>query len=140
MALSQARIGYGSLFQTDYTLASPTVWVSISEATVLSPPPLSRDAIDSSHECAPNEWRTFVTGLRSAGEISVSMNFTVAQYQTLRNELESTTTKPRRVVFPSGAILTFSASLMGLELPITVGEKMVATAKFKINGEPGLLV
>ena len=135
-----AKIGYGTVFQTDYTLASPIVWVTLAETTGLSLPPLSRDAIDSSHECAPDEWRTFVTGLKSAGEISVTMNFIAAQYQTLQSELASTSTKPRRILFPSGTYFIFNATLLSLEVPVAVGDKLVATAKFKIDGNPGLLV
>lgn len=140
MTATLSKLGYGTLFQTDYTLASPTVWVTISEAATLSLPPLSRDAVDASHECAPDEYRTFVTGLKSGGEISVTMNFIAAQYITLQGELSSTTPKPRRIVLPGGSIMTFSATLIGLEVPVAVGEKMTATAKFKIDGAPALLV
>ena len=139
MVATSAKIGYGATFQTDYTSSSPTVWVTLSEVINMSLPPLSRDAIDSSHECAPNEWRTFVTGLNSAGEIPVQMNFTKAQYQTLQGELATLTAKNRRVVFLDGTVMTFSAMLMALELPVEINGRLVAMAKFKISGQPGSL-
>jgi tail tube protein len=137
---TQAKIGYGTVFQTDYTLASPTVWVTMSEVNAVALPPLSRDAIDASHECAPDEWRTFVTGLNSGGEITVAMNFVAAQYVTLQNEFATKTTKPRRILFQNGAYVIFNATLTSLDAPVTVSDKIVTTAKFKIDGEPGLFV
>lgn len=140
MVATSAKIGYGTVFQTDYTSASPTVWVTLSETTALSLPPLTRDAIDSSHECAPDEWRTFVTGLKSGGEVSVQMNFIKAQYNTLAAELTDTLTRPRRIVYLDGSILTFSARLMNLEAPIAPGDLLTSVAKFKIEGQPSLTI
>jgi len=139
MVATSAKIGYGATFQTDYTLASPAVWVTLSEVTGMSLPELSRDAIDASHECAPNEWRTFVTGLNQAGEVELQFNFTKAQYQTLQGELATQTSKPRRIVLLDGTLMTFSATLISLALPIAIGDRLMATAKFKPDGQPGSL-
>lgn len=140
MTTTLARIGYGTVFQTDYTSASPVVWVTLAEAKGMALPPLSRDAIDASHECAPNEWRTFVTGLRSGGEIDVVMNFIASTYLTLQTELEDTLSRNRRIVYANGTVLAFTARLMGLEQPIASGEVLNATAKFKIDGAVSLIV
>ena len=140
MTATLARLGYGTVFQTDYTLVSPAVWVTLAETNAMALPPLSRDVIDASHECAPNEWRTFVTGLKNGGEIDVSMNFIASQYLTLQGELTSTQSKPRRILYVNGTVLTFSATLVGLEAPISVGDRLNAVAKFKIDGEVALIV
>lgn len=140
MTATSARIGYGTVFQTDYTLASPVVWVTLSETTTLSLPPVSRDTIDSSHECAPNEWRTFVTGLKNGGEISVEMNFIKAQYNTLLGEFATQTSKPRRIVYLDGSYFTFNGTLISMEAPIATAGKLLVVAKFKIDGEPALTI
>src|SRR5262245_46443367 len=140
MAASLARLGYGTVFQTDYTHASPVVWETLAEAKAMSLPPLSRDAIDASHECAPNEWPTFVTGLRNGGEIDVQMNFIAAKYLILQTELEDTLSRNRRIVYSNGTVLAFTARLMGLDQPIAPGEVLTATAKFKIDGAVSLIV
>ena len=140
MTATLARIGYGTVFQTDYTLTSPVVWVTLAEANGMSLPPLSRDAVDASHECAPDEWRTFVTGLKSGGEVDVSMNFIAAQYLTLQGELSTITSKPRRILYSNGTVLTFSATLIGLDAPIAIGDALSSVAKFKIDGAVSLLV
>jgi hypothetical protein len=140
MTATLARIGYGTTFQTDYTLASPVVWETLSETKGLSLPPLSRDAIDSSHECKPDEWRTFVTGLRSGGEIDVVMNFIASKYLILQTELQDTLSRNRRIVYSNGTVLAFTARLMSLEQPISPGEVLTATAKFKIDGAVSLIV
>jgi len=140
MTATSAKIGYGTVFQTDYTLASPTVWVTLAETNGLSLPPISRDAVDASHESMTDEWRSFVTGLKSGGEISVSMNFIGAQYNTLAGEFNNTASRPRRILFASGTYCYFNATLLSLEVPVAPGERITATAKFKVDGDPGILI
>lgn len=140
MTATSAKIGYGTVFQTDYTSTSPTVWVTLAETRELALPPVSRDAIDSSHECAPDEWRTFITGLKNGGEISIEMNFIKAQYNTLLGELSTTVTYPRRIVYLDGSIFTFNARLLSLEAPISADGLLSSVAKFKIDGTPALSI
>jgi len=132
-----AQLGYGTAFQTDRG-GSPQ-WVTVAESVSISMPPLSRDAIDASHECAPGEWRGSIPGLKNGGEVSVEMNFTNAEYIALAAELDSTDPLPRRIVFPDGAIYPFTAFLVALEAGATVGDRRAAAARFKVVGEPGPL-
>lgn len=140
MTTTSAKIGYGTVFQTDYTFQSPVVWSTLAETTSLSMPNISRDAIDASHESMPDEWRSFVTGLKNGGEISVSMNFVQAQYNTLAAEFNNISPLARRILFANGTYFVFNATLLSLEAPVAPGEKISATAKFKIDGDPGTLV
>jgi len=136
MVTTLAKIGYGTLFQTGDS-NSPIGWSTLAEVTALTLPPLTRDAVDAGHECAPNEWREVVLGLNNSGEIAVDLNFRTDTYALLLAEFDTTTLKPRRIVFPGGSSFVFNAYLIGLDAPITVGDKMAAQAKFRASGEPG---
>lgn len=133
--MTLATLGYGAAFQTD----SGTGWDTIAESVAITLPPLSRDAIDASHECKPGEWRESIPGLKNGGEVSVEMNFTNAQYVALAAELDIATTLPRRIVFLDGSIYPFNAFLVALESGATVGDRRAAAARFKVVGEPGPL-
>lgn len=133
--MTLATIGYGAAFQT----ASGETWLTIAESVSMTLPPLSRDAIDASHECKPGEWRESVPGLKNGGEVTVEMNFTNAQYIALAAELGSSATVARRLLFPDGAIYPFNAFLVALEAGAAVGERRAASARFKVVGEPGPL-
>src|SRR5678816_1487948 len=120
MTSSLGKIGYGSLFQTSNN-DSPLTWSSLSEVKSIGLPVLSRDVIDASHESAPNEWREILTGLLSAGEVSVECNWIKTTYNTLLAELSTTTVKARRIVFPGGTYLEFDAYLISLEGALEIG-------------------
>jgi hypothetical protein len=131
-----ATIGYGAAFQTTDGAGG---WLTVAESISMTLPPITRDAIDASHECKPNEWRDSIPGLKNGGEVGIDMNFTNAQYIALAAELDSNTPLARRIVFPDGAIFPFNAFLIGLEASVTVADKRAASARFKVVGEPGPL-
>jgi len=133
--MTEATLGYGAAFQTD----SGAEWITVAETVSITLPPLSRDAIDASHECKPGEWRESVPGLKNGGEVTVEMNFTNAQYIALAAELDTSATLSRRIVFLDGSIYPFDAFLVALESGATVGDRRAAAARFKVVGEPGPL-
>jgi len=138
MTRSNAVIGWGTLFQTGDN-NSPVTWSALAEVKALTLPPLSRDIIDAGHECAPDEWREVLTGLKNAGDVSVECNFYKTTYQALLNELDDTTIKPRRIILPDGTQLVFNAYLTGVEVGVSVGDLISASAKFRVSGAPGPL-
>lgn len=139
MTASLAIIGYGTRFQTGDT-SSPIVYTSLAEVRGLAFPPLSVDVVDAGHECAPDEWREVLTGLKTAGELSLEMNFHKSSYQLLFNELGTRIIKPRRVLLVSGTHLDFDGWLTKLEATFGVGDLVSAVAGFRASGEPTLTV
>lgn len=139
MVATLAIIGYGTVFQTSDG-NSPATWTALAEVRALGVPPLTRDVIDAGHESAPDEWRAVLTGLKTAGEISVECNFYKTTYQTLMNELSTTVIKSRRIIFPGGTYLAFDAYLVGLETAAATGDIITAVAKFRPSGTPALTV
>lgn len=133
-----AMIGHGTLFQTE-SLGSPSEWETVAEVSNIMPPVPSRDAIDLTHEHAPNEWRTSMPGMKSAGEVSFKFNFIPggATYDDLYEEMDDQVIRARRLVFPNGAILPFDAFLKSIEPDAKTDTAITATAKFQVSGEAG---
>lgn len=102
--MTEAILGYGSVFQT----WSGAEWVTVAEASAMALPPLSRDVIDAGHECAPDEWRDSIVGLKSAGEISVVLNFTASEYSKRYDHLGDGVLECR-ILLPDESVYPFSA-------------------------------
>lgn len=134
--MSDALLGYGTLFQTSDG-GSPPIWSSVAEVTDITPPNPSREMIDLSHENGPDEWKESMPGLKTPGEITIEFNFVPGGdvYDDLMLEMDDRTIRQRRIVFPNGAILGFSAFLSSLESTAPLDEQMKATAKFQLSGE-----
>ena len=133
--MSDAALGYGSLFQTGDG-GSPEVWSTVAEVTNISPPRISRDAIDTSHENGPDDWEESMPGLKRPGEMSIDFNFVPGgdAYNDLKVEMEDKTIRRRRIVFPGGEVMGFSAFVTELGSEVPVDGKMTASAKFKLSG------
>lgn len=133
--MSDAALGYGSLFQTGDG-GSPEIWSTVAEVTNISPPGVARDSVDTSHENGPNEWRESIPGLKTPGEMSIEMNFVPGgdAYADLFAELSDQLIRNRRIVFPDGEVMGFRAFLTGLESEVPVDAQMKATATFQLSG------
>ena len=133
--MSDAALGYGSLFQTGDG-GSPEVWSTVAEVVNISPPGVSRDSVDTSHENGPNEWRESIPGLKTPGEVSIEMNFVPGgdAYADLFAELDDQQIRNRRIMFPGGEVMAFTAFLTGLESEVPVDAQMKATATFTLSG------
>lgn len=132
--MSEAIIGWGTLFQTEI---ATNIWSTVAEVTTISPPGPSRDNIELSHENGPNEWRENMPGMKSAGEVKLDFNFVPGAdtYNDLLAEMDDQVIRRRRIIFPNGAILGFSAFLTGLEAEVPVDAQIKASATFQLSGQ-----
>lgn len=134
--MSDAILGFGTLFQTSDG-NSPATWSTVAEVISISPPEISRDNIDTSHENGPNEWRQNMPGLTSPGEVKLEFNFVPggSAYDDLFVELADQLVRTRRIVFPNGAILGFSAFLTALGSEAAIDSQIKAMATFQLSGQ-----
>lgn len=134
--MSDAILGFGTLFQTSDG-NSPATWSAVAEVISISPPEISRDNIDLSHENGPNEWRENMPGLKSPGEVKLEFNFIpgAAAYDDLFAEMSDQLIRQRRIVFPNGSILGFSAFLTAIGSETPIDAQMKATATFQLSGQ-----
>ena len=141
---TQAQIGHGTTFQINTSVAdSPDSWVTIAEVVSVTPPSLSRDAIDATHSTSPNKWREFIPGLRDGGEVTLEVNFIPAGIgtSTILATFTSDDKVFARINFPDSPVTTweFQAFITAFEPDAPFDDKMSATVTFKLSGEPDFL-
>jgi predicted secreted protein len=144
---TNAKIGFGTLFQMLDVDASPDSWVTVAEVVSITPPALARDTVEATHSESPEKWREFIPGLKDAGEMTVELNFIPGGDAMQRFLRSFNTDEPDqcRIVFPDGGvdespptatIWAFVAFLTGVEPEASMEDKMSVSATFKLTGKP----
>lgn len=136
---TEANIGFGTLFQTDYGSG----YVTLAEVTNITPPAMARDSIDVTHEQSPNGWREKIPGLKDAGEIGLELNLVPggAALASLMGELAldgQDAVLPRRILFPDGSRFDCNGFLTGNEPDTPIDDKMALSVTVTVSGEPVL--
>lgn len=135
---TQAKIGYGVLFKIGNG-ATPEVFTTVAEVTNITPPGMSRDSVDASHEQSPNAWREFIPGMKDGGEVSFDINFVPGGSTTLLLLAEMDAAPGnKQIVWPTGEIMSFVSFETGFEPDTPIDDKMVATVTYKVSGQPTL--
>lgn len=140
---TSARIGYQTLYKSGNG-ASPEVFTTLAEVTGITPPAISRDTVDATHEESPGAWREFIAGLKDGGEVSLELNFipggTAIAALMAEMDLDGPSAlKNRQILFPDGSYFSFAGILTGLEPDAPIDDKMSASVTFKVSGKPSLV-
>lgn len=136
---TNAKIGHGATFEMN----TGSGFSTIGEVTNITPPALSKDAIDATHTESPQKYREFISGLRDAGEVSIELNFVPGSASDIliRQAYELDTAVACRITLPAvlsspTEMLTFDAIVTGYEPEAPVEDKMTATLTLKVSGRP----
>lgn len=140
MADTAADIGYGTTFSTGDG-ASPEVYTELAEVTKITPPNISRDAVEATHMKSPNAWREFIAGLKNGGDVSLEINYDPngAAATSFMAELGLSgvnAKKNRKITFTDGTVWSFKGILTAFEPDAPIDDRMVASVTFKVTGEP----
>lgn len=129
--MTVAGIGFGSLLKV--SIAS--VWTTIGEQADVTPPGVSVDSIDATHEESPGSTREFIPGLIDSGEVSAEIHYVPTG--TAEEQLYAMlgTTQLCRNVFPSGAYAEYSAFITSMEPETPIDDKMVMSVTMKVTGQ-----
>lgn len=134
-------IGHGSTFHRSSDATSGGSFATIGEVLSITPPALSRDAVDVTHMESTERWREFIGGLKDGGEVSVELNFDPGDATTtsLLADLNANTAGYYKITFPDATAWGFAALLTGFESSDPLDDKMTATVTFKLTGKPGFI-
>lgn len=133
-----ADTGFDSAFgiATDATFGTVT---DLAEVTNITPPSPSRATVDATHLKSTGNYEEFISGIRSGGEASITLNYVPAVNDILIAELDKDTIGHYQITFPNGIRLQFSALCTDVEFgDLTPDEKMMLTGTFKASGAPAL--
>jgi predicted secreted protein len=111
--------------------------VNLAEVNSITGPTMTRDFIDVTSLDSTGGYREFITGFRDAGTISLSMNFTVASYQALKQDFESPIAQHYSIELGDLTTTTFEFEGLVTEIPLTIptDDKITADCTIKITGK-----
>lgn len=141
----QAKRAFGTQFQTK---ADNNRWVTVAEMAEITGPGMEAEEIDTTTHDALEGYRTFVQGLKDAGEVEQTLNFNmkIKSHMDALNDLHKGTLRPRRIVFPDAeaqeerSYMEFMAFAKGFEPEFDIEDVIKATITFKVSGKPKFVV
>ncbi len=104
---------------------------------------LSADTIESTNLSTVDSYRTFVMGLKDAGEISISGYFDYTSHNTLLSDFEAGTSATYTIEFPdkgttTGTTWTFSAVVTAFTTGASFEDLVSFESTLKVSGKPTL--
>jgi predicted secreted protein len=114
-----------------------TAWVSVGEVINISGPTMSREIIDVTSLASIGGYREFIAGFRDPGTLTFTMNFTRADYETMKTDFESDTEKDYELILPDDDVTTLEFSGLVTELPLNLdpGSQITCNITIKVTGQ-----
>ena len=126
--------GVGTIFAKK-AAGSSVVYTPIAEVKNIEGPSASRAFLDSTTLDAVDGWRTYISGFKDLGTLTMTLNYTKAGYSALLADLGSDTASNYKITLPDSTTIVFDAFLT--DLPLTIPEDIITvSATFKISGKP----
>lgn len=129
-----AKSGVGTLFRR--WNGSSGLWENIAEINNITGPGMTRDVIDTTALDTAGGYRTFITGFRNPGTVSLSMNFTRDTYETMKADFESDAAQNYEIVLPDDDTTTLEFEGLVTEIPLTIppDDKITVDVTIQITG------
>jgi hypothetical protein len=129
---SSAVLGYN----VDFAIYNGSTYTQLAEVTSITWPGYKRDAIDVTYMDSADQFREFIPGLMDAGEATVEINWIPSNSDVIIAALTAATVGQFKISYGTGANIVFKAIVTSYEMQSSVGEKLSATATFKVTGKP----
>jgi predicted secreted protein len=105
---------------------------------------VSADTIETTNLSTEGSYRTFVTSLKDAGEVSISGHFEYADHSILLEDFESGETDAYTIEFPdvattTGTQWTFDAVVTAFSTSVELEDLISFEATLKVSGRPTLV-
>jgi len=116
------------------------LWVEVAKVRNLSGPTMSRDTIDDTAFDTANTYREFISGLRDAGEVTITLAFNRDGYEIMKTDFEDDTAQNYEIVLPDAdtTSLEFEAFVTEMPLDVPLDDLVTVDVTFKITGQPNL--
>lgn len=111
---------------------------TIANLTSIDGVSVSADTIETTALDTVGGYRTFVTSLKDAGEISISGHFDYTSHNTLLTDFEGGTVTTYTIAFPDGTTWGFSAVVTAFGTSAELEDLIGFEATLKVSGKPTL--
>lgn len=128
--------GVGTVFSRWDSSESVGVWVPIASINSIEGPTMSRDTIDTTALDTEGGYRTFITGFRNAGTVTLNMNFTFEGYSLMKADFESNVVQQYQIALPDDDETTLEFNGLVTELPLSTptDDKVTVNVTIQISG------
>ena len=133
---SAAVAGVGTAFKRGDG-ASNEQFSAIAEINSITGPNKSRGTIDVTSLDSTGGYREFIGSFRDAGQVDLNMNFTMAGYNDMNDDFESSALVNYQIVLPDTNATTFEFAgfVTAIGMALTTDDKITATVTIKISGQ-----
>lgn len=129
-----AITGVGTTFGKESPGSSGT-YTNVAEIKNIEGPSSTRETVDTTSLDTVGGYRTFITGFRDGGTVTLSMNFTSAGYALLLADFESNTMNKYKITLMDNSTIEFSGMIT--DMPLTIPEDVVlVNVTIKVSGRP----
>lgn len=129
-----AIAGVGTKFYRWVPSGSSGAWAALAEVNSITGPGMSRDTIDTTSLDTTGGYRTFITGFRNAGTLTLAMNFTRTGYLALQADFEADTAGSYRIILPDDTVVEFDGLVTEIPLSIPTDDKITVDCTIQISG------
>lgn len=128
---STAVLGYN----VDFSIYNGSSYVQVAEVMNITWPGYKRDAIDVTFMDSASYMREFIAGLIDAGEVTVEMNWVPSASDVILAALTAGVGQ-FKLQYNNAANVVFKAIVTAWSPQSPLGDKLTASATFKITGVP----
>lgn len=134
--MSNAVAGKGTKFRR-WDSSGAGAWVNIAEVNSISGPGMTRDTIDVTSLDSVGGYREFIGGFRDGGTVTLSMNFTRATYEQMKEDFESDDLQNYEILLPDADATSLEFEGVVTELPLNIApdDKITADVTIKVSGQ-----
>lgn len=121
--------------------ASPNgIWEKMAEVTAINHSGLDVDMLETTSLDNTDRYKTFIAGMIDGGEISLSMNFTRDEYETAKNDAESTSNQNYEIVLsdPDNTSFEFEGHITNIPFALEAPGLITSDVTIKVTGKPNL--
>jgi len=132
-----ATVGIGTLLRR--WNSSTVQWENVGEVTNVALSGLSVDMLDSTNLDNTDRYRTFIAGMVDPGDLTLSMNFTRDEYDTMKADAENASNQNYELVLSDSdkTSFEFEGHVSTLAGPTVEPSGIITSeATIKISGKP----
>lgn len=136
--MSNEQIGIGvKFYRWDMDPTTPA-FIEMCNITGLGGPSYARDVLETTDLCTEGGFRTFVGGLRDAGELTVSMNFNKDNFNLMMEDflIDTPNKYGISIPLPNEMAFEFEGLVQGPPIEIPRDDIITMEVTIKISGKP----
>lgn len=113
-------------------------WELIASVYSIDGPSNERDTIETTKLSNTDGYRSFIGSLRDGGEVSLGMEFERADYDLMKSDFETDSTRNYEIVLPDSETtsLEFDGLVTACPIAIATDDRITSDVTIKVSGKP----